>query len=641
MSTKKQVSGGKTSRSNSKQSVSNPISVRKRFSSLCSPPNSQGQSSCVFCQKFKSKKVETYAPLLNKALFAKYSSSQNYYYSKDINDIIDEESTPAVVFYRDLECIVEEEEYLKRSYAKKESTSKIKALLEYYKYHKDIPRLFMQKVYITINKFHEKKRRIEYANIKRRLNIPDEDIQQSQKKEKKKKQQHSDEDVTVGQLKHLLKDLKLDTNSYLQKKVDISSSVQLREFVQQIGQKYDYLGQISGLLSIDQSNSFLLRSQDLSTINKNLKQNYLINNKPQTNQNSKAQILDSKTTHQISYQGSFDKININRLQFINQGEVSSIKAENSIKAGEQTKRSNQDSSPMRNSSQLQTIQKVYSQIEGFASLVQKQQQSQQQQQKLNYGQKSNSQRKVSANFNSTDCQFRLPSRQNSTQKQPPELQSYQVNFLQIYIDNLFVEEPEWRPNYKNMMMIIRQPLATDRIQRQSVYNVGEKNQQKSSSKNIQKVPQKFNQYALATLRNLQVKYSEVKKKQIVNNNNMQGPILNSQLLHYRTKSQDAVGTYKASPPKQPLRQDNSKDPLRITNNINVQGSSKKVGGVYNINQNNIVNIYIEDLKSSAKIKQGGSQTARINSPLKNNPKGIFEIYNTQRSNQSPASKKIG
>ena len=34
----------------------------------------------------------------------------------------------------------------------------------------------MQKVYITINKFHEKKRRIEYANIKRRLNIPDEDI---------------------------------------------------------------------------------------------------------------------------------------------------------------------------------------------------------------------------------------------------------------------------------------------------------------------------------------------------------------------------------------------------------------------------------------------------------------------------------
>ncbi|CAD8137906.1 unnamed protein product [Paramecium pentaurelia] len=629
MSTKKQVQGGKTSRSNSKQSVSNPISVRKRFSSLCSPSNNQGQSTCVFCQKFKNKKVESYASLLNKALFAKYSSSQNYYYSKDINDIIDEESTPAVVFYRDLECIVEEEEYLKRSYAKKETTSKIKALLEYYKYHKDIPRLFMQKVYITINKFHEKKRRIEYANIKRRLNIPDEDIQQPKKKEKKKKQQHSDEDVTVGQLKHLLKDLKLDTYSYLQKKVDISSSVQLREFVQQIGQKYDYLGQISGLLSIDQSNSFLLRSQDLSMINKNLKQNYLINHKPQKNQNSKAQIIDSKT----SYQGSLDKININRLQFNNQGEISSLKAENSIKAGEQTKRSNQEQSPLRNTSQLQTIQKVYSQIEGFVNFVQKQQQSLQKQQKLNYGQKSNSQRKVSANFNSTDCQFRIPSRQNSTQKQSVDLQSNQVNFLRTRVAS---QLQKYDDDYKS-----KQPLATDRIQRQSVYNVGEKIQQKYLSQNIQKIPQKFTQYALATLRNLQVKNFEVKKKQIVNSNNMQGFTLNSQLLHNRTKSQDAIGNYKTSPPKQPLRHDNSKDPLRITNNICVQASSKKGGGVYNINQNNIVNIYIEDLKSSAKIKQGGSQTARINSPLKNNPKGgIFDVYNTQRSNLSPASKKM-
>lgn len=34
----------------------------------------------------------------------------------------------------------------------------------------------MTKVYVTINKFHEKKRRIEYAAIKRKLNIPDEDV---------------------------------------------------------------------------------------------------------------------------------------------------------------------------------------------------------------------------------------------------------------------------------------------------------------------------------------------------------------------------------------------------------------------------------------------------------------------------------
>ncbi|CAD8132022.1 unnamed protein product [Paramecium pentaurelia] len=629
MSNKKQFTGGKTSRSNSKQSTSNPLSVRKRFSSLCSPPNNQKSTPCVFCQKFKNCKEESYAPLLNKALFAKYSSSQNYYYSKDINDIIEEESTPAVVFYRDLESMIEEEEYLKRSYVKKEAIQKVKALQEYYKYHKDIPRLFMQNVYLTINKFHEKKRRLEYANIKRKLNIPDED--QPSKKKEKKKQKHSDEDLTIGQLKYLLKDLKLDTNSYLQKKVDISSSVQLREFIQQVGQKYDCLGQISGLLSIDQSNSFLLRSQDLSTITKNLKSNYMTNLKPQINKSSQLQNFDSKTTHQVSYQGSFDKININRLQF-NQGEVSSLKAENSIKAGEQTKRSNQEQSPLRNSQQSQLMQKVYSQIEGFANFVQ-QQQNIQKQQKANNCQKSNSQRKVSGNFNTTESQFRLPSRQNSTQKQSADLLSYQVNFLRTRVAS---QLQKYEDDNKS-----KQPLATDRVQRQSVYTIGEQNLQKTASKNIQKLPQKFTQYALSTLKGLQVKNSDQKKKStLISNNNLQAPILNAQLMHYRTKSQDNLGSYKGSPPKYPQKHDNSKDPLKITNNICVQGSTKKGGGVYNINQNNIVNIYIEDLKSSTKLKQGGSQTARINSPLKSNPKGIFEVYHTQRSNQSPVSKKM-
>ncbi|CAD8076496.1 unnamed protein product [Paramecium sonneborni] len=631
MSMKKQFTGGKTTRSNSKQSVSNPISVRKRFSSLCSPSDNQKQTACVFCQKFKNCKEESYAPLLNKALFAKYSSSQNYYYSKDINDIIEEESTPAVVFYRDLESMIEEEEYLKRSYVKKEAIQKVKALQEYYKYHKDIPRLFMQNVYLTINKFHEKKRRLEYANIKRKLNIPDEDVQPSKKKEKKK-QKHSDEDLTIGQLKYLLKDLKLDTNSYLQKKVDVSNSVQLREFIQQVGQKYDCLGQISGLLTIDQSNSFLLRSQDLSTITKNLKSNYMTNINPKINKSSQLQNIDSKTTHQISYQGSFDKININRLQF-NQGEISSLKAENSVKVGEQTKRSNQEKSPQRCSQQSQLMQKVYSQIEGFANFVQQQQTMQMQQQKVNNAQKSNSQRKVSANFNTTECQLRLPSRQNTTQKQSADLLSYQVNFLRTRVAS---QLQKYEDDNKS-----KQALATDRVQRQSVYNTGDYNVQKTGSKNAQKLPQKFTQYALSTLRGLQVKNSDQKKKStLIQNNILSAPILNAQLMHYRTKSQDNLGIHKGSPPKQSQKHENQKDPFRITNNICVQGSTKKGGGVYNINQNNIVNIYIEDLKSSAKLKQGGSQTARMNSPLKGNPKGVFEAYNTQRTNLSPMSKKM-
>lgn len=56
----------------------------------------------------------SFGPLLLKALYTKYSSSQNYYYCRDINDLLDDRSTPAVAIYRDLEHLIEEEEYLKR-----------------------------------------------------------------------------------------------------------------------------------------------------------------------------------------------------------------------------------------------------------------------------------------------------------------------------------------------------------------------------------------------------------------------------------------------------------------------------------------------------------------------------------------------
>lgn len=43
-------------------------------------------------------------------------------------------------------------------------------LTEYYKYHKDICRLFMLPITQTLNKFHDKKRRIEYIRITKLIN---------------------------------------------------------------------------------------------------------------------------------------------------------------------------------------------------------------------------------------------------------------------------------------------------------------------------------------------------------------------------------------------------------------------------------------------------------------------------------------
>jgi hypothetical protein len=46
---------------------------------------------------------------------------------------------------------------------------KIKLLIEYYKFHQDIPRLFMSPSSHTMNKYHDKKRKIEYNRITKYL----------------------------------------------------------------------------------------------------------------------------------------------------------------------------------------------------------------------------------------------------------------------------------------------------------------------------------------------------------------------------------------------------------------------------------------------------------------------------------------
>ncbi len=48
-------------------------------------------------------------------------------------------------------------------------------LTEYYKFHKDIPRLFMQTISTVMNKYHDKKRRIEYVKITKMLNDQNEE----------------------------------------------------------------------------------------------------------------------------------------------------------------------------------------------------------------------------------------------------------------------------------------------------------------------------------------------------------------------------------------------------------------------------------------------------------------------------------
>lgn len=126
------------------------------------------QDDCLFCSR---KLKQSYFPkMIVKALYSKFASSQNYYYTRDINDILANNRTKAVIHQKDLITYLEEdEEYLKRYYQIHENSFKMKLLVEYYKFHKDIPRIFMVPTCDVLNRYHDKKRRIEYVRIKKLL----------------------------------------------------------------------------------------------------------------------------------------------------------------------------------------------------------------------------------------------------------------------------------------------------------------------------------------------------------------------------------------------------------------------------------------------------------------------------------------
>ena len=114
----------------------------------------------------KCRGIEGY---INHRLYHIHSSSQNYYYMKDINNIISDERTTSSIKYRDLSQNMQVEELLKRFYRSKEYIPKISKLCEYYKFHKEIPRMFAKDSYDTFFDHHDKKRKVEYVIITKKL----------------------------------------------------------------------------------------------------------------------------------------------------------------------------------------------------------------------------------------------------------------------------------------------------------------------------------------------------------------------------------------------------------------------------------------------------------------------------------------
>ena len=111
---------------------------------------------------------------LNSRLYEKYCSSQNFYYTKEIDNILCGIKSQENIKYTQNDLYIQEfenkEEMLKRFYHQKEYSKKIKLLSEYYKYHEDVPRLAMLPLSGIVHNYHDQKRRVNYIKITKMLN---------------------------------------------------------------------------------------------------------------------------------------------------------------------------------------------------------------------------------------------------------------------------------------------------------------------------------------------------------------------------------------------------------------------------------------------------------------------------------------
>ncbi|CAK71054.1 unnamed protein product (macronuclear) [Paramecium tetraurelia] len=108
--------------------------------------------------------------IINHTLYHKYAASQNYYFTREINDILGKNRTPATIQFYDDTQFQELGERMKRYYYINEYIAKIKLLTEFYKYHNDLPRFTVHKNLIQIlNLYYDKKRKLEYYKIQRQI----------------------------------------------------------------------------------------------------------------------------------------------------------------------------------------------------------------------------------------------------------------------------------------------------------------------------------------------------------------------------------------------------------------------------------------------------------------------------------------
>ena len=106
---------------------------------------------------------------INHALYSKYCSSQNYYYTKDINWFLHRKFNAETIKLQNEVCYYDAREYLKRTYQAREIGPKIENLTKYYKFHKDYAKMFMHPYGKVMLLYQNKRRRSDFKHIAKRI----------------------------------------------------------------------------------------------------------------------------------------------------------------------------------------------------------------------------------------------------------------------------------------------------------------------------------------------------------------------------------------------------------------------------------------------------------------------------------------
>jgi len=129
-------------------------------------------SECKVCSVLS--KPGDLAIILNQGLFHKYTSSQDFFYSKDITALIEKKRTQFCINYEDDLVMDEEQEHLKQFFPKKDSKSLMLEIQQFYSQFYNFPRNFHKSFFKLISANIVRHRRLEYIKVFQNTSINEE-----------------------------------------------------------------------------------------------------------------------------------------------------------------------------------------------------------------------------------------------------------------------------------------------------------------------------------------------------------------------------------------------------------------------------------------------------------------------------------